>query len=224
MSRNLKISIAAVVTFVAVIAVALLLSGRSSDTAASSQPQSSPSSAEGGTAFVRADSHRLSTAPDGKVTLVEFLDFECESCRAAYPSIENLRQEYAGRVTFVARYFPLPGHFNADNAALAVEAAAQQGKFEAMYKKMYETQTEWGEQRVSAAPLFRQFAQEMGLDMAKYDAAVASPATLERVRADQRDGEALGVQGTPTFFLNGTKITPRSEAEMKAQIDAALAS
>ena len=172
--------------------------------------------------LVREDSHRLSTAPDGRVTLVEFLDFECESCRAAYPAVEQLRAEYDGRVTFVARYFPIPSHSNAQNAAIAVEAAAQQGRFDEMYRLMFETQSTWGEQQVSHAATFRQFAADLGVDMAAYDRAVADPATLERVRADQRDGHAAGVQGTPTFFLNGQRLDPRSIADLRTALDQAL--
>lgn len=93
------------------------------------------------------------------MTFTEFLDFECEPCAAALPAIEQLRQEYAGRVTFNIRYFPIESHKNARNAAIAVEAAAQQGKLEAMYKKMFETQPSWGEQDDSKAAVFRGFAQ-----------------------------------------------------------------
>ena len=176
-----------------------------------------------GTSVVREDSHRLSVAEDDRVTLVEFLDFECESCLAAYPFIEQLRETYDGRVTFVARYFPMPGHANAENAAVAVEAAAQQGRFEDMYHRMYETQTEWGERQDSEAARFRSFAEEMGLDMAAYDAAVSDPATLERVLQDREDGLALGVQGTPTFFLNGEKLEVDTTDQFIERIDAALA-
>lgn len=172
---------------------------------------------------VRADSHRLSTAEDGKVTLVEFLDFECEACGAAFPFVEQLREQYDGRVTFVVRYFPIPSHKNANNAAHAVESAARQGKFEEMYKRMYETQSEWGESQDSKAALFRTFAEDLGLDMAKYDADVKSPEVAARVQKDIEDGARLGVSGTPTFFLNGKQITPESAEDFVQAIDDALA-
>ena len=174
-------------------------------------------------AVVRDSSHRLSTAPDGKVTFVEFLDFECESCKAAFPVIEQLRDQYEGRVTFVARYFPLPAHTNAMPAARAVEAAAQQGKFEAMYAKMYATQDQWGEQQSPKDTVFRGFAEELGLDMAAYDDAVKSPETQARIDLDVADGQALGVQGTPTFFLNGERFEPQSVADLTRALDDALA-
>ena len=171
---------------------------------------------------VRENSHRLSTAEDGKVTLVEFLDFECEACGAAYPAIEQLREEYAGRVTFVARYFPIPSHTNAQNSALAAEAAARQGKFEEMYSKLFETQSVWGEQQDSRAADFRVIAQEIGLDLKQYDADIVDPAVLERITADQEEGAALGVQGTPTFFLNGEKLEISTFEDLRGAIDKAV--
>lgn len=176
------------------------------------------------TPVLEDSSHRLDVAEDGKVTMVEFLDFECEACGALYPFIEQLREEYAGRVTFVVRYFPIPSHQNSGNAAVAVEAAAQQGEFEAMYNKMFETQASWGESQESKASLFRQFAQEIGLDLAAYDAAVADPATAERVQFDFDAGRDLGVQGTPTLFVNGEKLAPESTDDIRAALDAALSS
>jgi protein-disulfide isomerase len=159
---------------------------------------------------VRENSRVLSKAPNEQAVLVEFLDYECESCRAAYPFIEELRVEYADTVTFVHRYFPLPGHRNSMNAALAVEAAAQQGQYEAMYQRMYETQAEWGESGQDQSAVFRGFAEDLGLDMAAFDAAVADPATEERIKLDVADGEALGVGGTPTFYLDGEVLNPES--------------
>jgi len=211
MRSNFAVSAALVAAFALVVGGVVWLTSDRGGTAAA-----------GADAVVRADSHRLGPAGNGEVTLVEFLDFECESCLAAYPVVEQLREDYAGRVTFVARYFPLDGHTNARNAAVAVEAAAQQGQFEAMYQQMYATQTQWGEQQTSRADLFREFAVQLGLDMAAYDAAVADPATLDRVLADRDDGLELGVQGTPTFFLNGEQLTVGSAEELIAAVDAAV--
>lgn len=172
---------------------------------------------------VRADSRRLTDVPDAKVTFVEFLDFECEACGAAFPSIEKLRQIYGDRVSFVIRYFPIQSHFNALRAARAVEAAAQQGELEAMYTKMYQTQTEWAEQQVPKDDLFRSYAQELGLDMVRWDAAYNAAATIDRIQSDVQDGLNIGVQGTPTFFLNGKLIEPQSFGELETLIQQALA-
>ncbi|TPG16828.1 DsbA family protein [Pedococcus bigeumensis] len=217
MKRNAVISAATVAVFAAIVAAALTLGPESKTPADAAEPGQSAGR------LIRDDSHRLGAPGTGKVVLVEFLDFECESCRAAYPVVEDLRTKYAGKVDFVVRYFPIPSHANALNAAVAVESAAQQGKFEEMYKRMYETQTSWGEQQDSKADVFRGFAAEMGLDMVAYDKAVADKATAERVERDREDGLALGVNGTPTFFLNGKQLEPTSVEDFHAQIDAALA-
>ena len=173
---------------------------------------------------VRADSHMLTTAEDHKVNLVEFLDFECEACRAQFPTMERIREEYEGRINFVVRYFPLSGHANAENAALAVEAASKQGAFEEMYVKMYETQSEWGESQDSKEDLFVEFARELGLDDAQFVADVNDPKTAERIAKDQQDGVGLGVQGTPTIFLNDEELPSMPPYELlKERIDALLA-
>lgn len=168
--------------------------------------------------LVRDDSHRVTAPATEKAQLVEFLDFECESCLAAYPLVEELKKEFGDRITFVNRYFPLPGHRNSGTAALAVEAAAQQGKYGQMYAKMFDTQTQWGGKQDSQAPLFRTYARDLGLDLAKYDAAVADNNTADRIRKDVADGRSLGVTGTPTFFLNGKMLTLNTEADFRQQL------
>jgi protein-disulfide isomerase len=208
---------ACVVAVMALVTVVLLIGKDDADTGTAAVANAGPGQA------VRDNSHRLNDPQDATVTFVEFLDFECEGCRAAYPIVEQLRAEYGDRVEFVLRYYPLPGHFNAERAARAVEAAAQQGQLEAMYRKMYETQSEWGEQRTPADDVFREFATELGLDMTAFDAAYADPATLERIRLDQRDGQELGVQGTPTFFVNGEQVRLRSPDDLRNAIEQALA-
>ncbi|OYN98384.1 DsbA family protein [Enemella evansiae] len=179
--------------------------------------------AAGPAQLVRDNSVYLNRPADAKVTVVEFLDFECEACGALYPTMEKARETYGDRVNFVVRYFPIESHFNAMRSARAVEAAGQQGKWEPMYQKMYETQTQWAEQRVPQDEVFRGFAQELGLDMAAWDAAYKDPATEARIKADQADGTALGVQGTPTVFVNGQQLQLRSSADLTGAIDKALA-
>ncbi|ANE82595.1 thioredoxin [Mycobacterium adipatum] len=210
----------AVVTIVAVAVVLLITRGDNDDRRAAPAPSGTADT--GAAQVVRDSSHRLTDPPDPEATLVEFLDFECEGCRAAYPLVEELRTEYGDRVEFVLRYFPLSGHFNGERAARAVEAAAQQGQLEAMYRKMFDTQAEWGEQRVPADDVFRGFAADLGLDMTAFEAAYNDPATLERIRVDQRDGEMLGVMGTPTFFVNGQQIALRRAEDLRAAVEDAL--
>ncbi|MGS0562900.1 DsbA family protein [Microbacterium aurugineum] len=171
---------------------------------------------------VRTDSHVLDDGGEGAVTVVEFLDFECEACGAFYPVVEELREKYDGEITYVVRYFPLPGHINSTQAALAAEAAAQQDRFEDMYHRLFETQAQWGEQGEETPEVFRAFAEELGLDMAAYDAAIADPATAERVQADKTDGEKLGVTSTPTFFVDGEKVVLETWDDPEQAIEKAL--
>jgi protein-disulfide isomerase len=171
---------------------------------------------------VRTDSHVLDDGGEGAVTVVEFLDFECEACGAFYPVVEELREKYDGEITYVVRYFPLPGHINSTQAALAAEAAAQQDRFEDMYHRLFETQAQWGEQPEETPEVFRAFAEELGLDMAAYDAAIADPATAERVQADKSDGEKLQVSSTPSFFVDGEKVVLQEWDDLEQAIEKAV--
>lgn len=176
----------------------------------------------GSASILRSDSHVLDDGGADAVTIVEFLDFECEACGAYYPVVEDLREKYAGRITYAVRYFPLPGHFNSTHAAIAAEAAAQQGRFEDMYHRLFETQAEWGEAQQSRAALFRDYAGQLRLDMTAYDAAVANPATQDRVRSDFEEGRTLGVSSTPTFFVNGKPLTIERWDDLEAAVQFAL--
>lgn len=214
---SVQTRIALMVGLIVVLTVGFLLVRGSAD-----QPQQA--SAEGESeVLVRPDSRVIGERGSSDVVLVEFLDFECEACRAAYPVVESLREKYDGRVTFVARYFPLPGHANAERAARAVESAARQGEFEAMYGLMYQTQTQWGERQEPADDVFRGFAQRIGLDVARFDRDYASPDVASRVQRDLEDGLSLGVRGTPTFFLDGRLLQPESVEGFDAAIRDALA-
>lgn len=215
MPRNAKFSLVFIAVLVIAVAGVLVYASRSGP---------APVQADPGSPWLRPESHRLSSAQDGKVTVVEFLDFECEGCRAAYPAVEDLRTEYDGRVSFVIRYFPLPSHRNAELAARAVESAARQGQLVGMYHLMYETQAEWGERRDSQRETFVGFARDLGLDVGRFERDLDDPAVAQRVIDDRDDGLALGVTGTPTFFVNGDPLTPGSGYdELKAMIDRELA-
>ncbi|MEP1122787.1 MAG: thioredoxin domain-containing protein [Ilumatobacter sp.] len=211
MTRNLKLSVGLVAVAVVAVVVALLAGGDG--------PAAAPA-ADRDDRLVRADSQVLSQG-DSDTTFVEFLDFECEACRAAHPAIEALREMYGDRVTFVVRNFPL--HENSEGAAQAAEAAAAQGEFEAMYNLLFETQPEWGEKSSSQRDVFFGFAEDLGLDMDEFEAVYDADETIELIRRDKADGMELGVEATPSFFLDGEQLQPSSFEELTAQIDAALA-
>jgi len=215
----MKNSVKATLVAIAV-AIVLLIAGI---VFAISQQQPAAPSAEGEPQqTVRTDSHVLDDGGEGAVTVVEFLDFECEACGAFYPVVEDLREKYDGEITYVVRYFPLPGHINSTQAALAAEAAAQQDRFEDMYHRLFETQAQWGEQPEETPEVFRGLAEELGLDMAAYDAAIADPATAERVQSDKTDGEKLGVNSTPTFFVAGEKVVLQEWDDLEQAIEKAV--
>ena len=181
-------------------------------------PEAAPTGPDVAELLVREDSPRLSEG--GEAVFVEFLDFECEGCLAVYPVIEDLREEYGDRITFVVRHMPL--HGNSVNAALAAEAAAEQGEFEAMYQRLFESAEEWGHSDTSQRETFFDYAEELDLDMEQFETAFDDPATLERIEQSQQDGQALGVSGTPSFFLDGEPLQPQTEDDLREAFDAAL--
>lgn len=160
---------------------------------------------------------------NSSVVLIEYLDFECEACGAYYPLVKQLSEEYKNDVLFVSRYFPLPGHKNGLPAALAVEAAGKQGKFWEMYNLLFENQTVWGEKPASDPTIFENYAKELGLDTEKFKQDVSSDEVKNRVSRDRDSGTQLGVNGTPSFFLNGLKVAnPKSPTAFKALIQSAV--
>lgn len=160
---------------------------------------------------------------DATVTLVEYLDFECEVCGTYYPLIKELKKEFETEVLFINRYFPLPGHRNALQASYAAEAAGKQGKYWEMHDALFENQKVWGGKQSADPSLFEVYAKEIGLDIEKFKTDVKSEEVRERVNRDLRSGADLQVTGTPTFYLNGVKLqNPRSLEDFRTQIKAAI--
>jgi protein-disulfide isomerase len=171
---------------------------------------------------VKADDY-VKGNPNGSVVLIEYLDFECEACRAYFPLVKQLEKDFPNDLKIVMRYFPLPSHRNAMPAALAVEAAGRQGKFIEMHDLLYTEQEKWGEKAVATPAVFEAYAQQLGLDMEKFKQDVASPEVKARVQRDVDGGMALGARGTPTFILNGEKIeNPQGYEPFKALIEAKI--
>mgnify|MGYP001461620515 CR=1 FL=1 len=160
---------------------------------------------------------------DATVTLVEYLDFECEACGAYYPLVKRLSEEYGDRVTFVSRYFPLPNHRNSMTSASAIEAAGRQGKYWEMHDLLFEEQQNWGELAAPDPAIFERYAEQLGLDMERFKQDVASEEVRNRIVRDRDAGSRLGISGTPTFFLNGEKIqNPRGYEAFVSLLEDAL--
>ncbi len=164
-------------------------------------------------------------ATTGKVTLVEFGDFQCPACGAYEPIVRKVTSDNAATLKVVFKHFPLTQiHQNALLAAKASEAAAIQGKFWEMHDILYDKQTEWSG-TLSARDAFVAYAGVIGLDVAKFTQDLNSKAIEDKIVAEYKEGTLLGVQGTPTFFLNGKKIqNPASPEEFNKIIQEAAAS
>ncbi len=173
--------------------------------------------------LVRPDSPTLGAA-DAPITLVEFLDPECESCAAFAPVVKNILKDYDGKIRLVVRYMPL--HPNSARAATLTEVAGEQGKYWEMQELLFRKQSEWGErhgappsaQPTNISALFEKYATELGLDMEKVNSAIKENRYLSKLERDYRDGQTLGVRQTPTFFVNGRRLARFSEADLRALI------
>jgi protein-disulfide isomerase len=154
--------------------------------------------------------------PAASVTVVEFTDFQCPSCAAAHPVLERIAAEYGDRVRVVVRDYPLSQHANAQKAAEAAEAAREQGKYWEYVALLYQNQS------ALAADKLKEYASRVGLDRAKFDAALDSGRFADSVHRDVEDGERVGVAGTPTVFVNGRRVERASYEALKAAIETAL--
>ncbi len=162
-------------------------------------------------------------AKDGKVTLVEFGDFQCPACGAYEPILRQVMADNKDTLKFSFRHFPLTQiHKNALLAAKASEAAALQGKFWEMHDIIYDKQDEWGE-ALNAREFIMMYANTIKLDISKFTRDLESKTIEDKILAEYKEGISLGVQGTPTFFLNGKKLesNPRNLAEFNKMIQEA---
>ncbi len=157
------------------------------------------------------------------VTVIEYSDFQCPACAAYYPLIEKLANDASTTVRLVYRHFPLfpLPHKNALIAAQASEAASMQGKFWDMYQLLFENQTAW-ENSNTAATIFEGYAERIGLNMSVYKKDIDSVEVKARIQRDRDEGDALGINSTPAFFINGKAIiNPNGYEAFKALIDTA---
>jgi protein-disulfide isomerase len=171
--------------------------------------------------LVKSDSH-VKGAKNPKVTLVEFADFQCPACGAAHPIVSQLTEEYKQDVKFVFRHFPLSIHKNAMKAAQAAEAAGAQGKFFEMEAVLFDNQSEWGESG-NPEEHFEKYANELSLDVDKFLDDIKDKKYEDKVKKDIADGNAVGVNSTPTFFINGQRQAGGLPYDQfKAKIESAI--
>lgn len=145
--------------------------------------------------------------PNASVVLIEYGDFQCPACASFYPTVKTLVEEFKESVAFSYRHFPLSQiHKNAELAGRITEAAGLQGKFWEMHDTLFERQKEWSNER-DAKEIFLRYAVDLGLDMERFKTDLESDTVKSAVDEDYNEGIRARVNGTPTFFLNGSRIS-----------------
>jgi protein-disulfide isomerase len=151
-------------------------------------------------------------SPRAPVTIVVFSDFQCPFCGRAEPTVKQLEDEYKDKLKVVWKNQPLPFHPNAMPAAKAAMAANKQGKFWEMHDKLFSNQQALGD------AIYAQYAKELGLDMAKFNADLNSPEIAQSIQKDMQEGASLGANGTPTFFINGRQLVGAQPIDQFKQV------
>jgi len=168
------------------------------------------------------DNENIKGDKEALATLIEYSDFQCPACGSYYPILKKVTEDLSAKVRFAYRHFPLPQHKNAKLAATVAEAAGKQGKFWEMHDLIFQNQSDWSEEK-NAAILFAKYAQDIGLDLARFQTDVASDDIKAKIENDYKSGVKAGVDSTPSFFLNGKKIAnPRNYDEFKNYIGQAI--
>lgn len=164
-------------------------------------------------------------SPNAVVTVEEFADFQCPTCAFMHPKIQEIRAAYGDRIRIVFREYPLEiaAHDKAYDAAVAAEAASLQGKFWDMQNLLFANQKNW-ERAPNYREIFQGYAQKIGLDVEKFNSDMMGIPAKNRVDADKQRGRSLGINGTPTIYINGRELQqPEMTAEgMRQIIDAEL--
>jgi len=173
------------------------------------------------TKIIRDTSHKEGS---GAVQVVEYGDYQCPACGVVYPNLKQLMKDYDGKVTFYFRNFPLTSlHPNANASANAAEAAANQNKFWEMHDKLYETQKDWSDLASNDADAkFAGYAKELGLDVDKFKKALADKQFQSVIDQDTADANAMGVNSTPTVYINGVKTSKNDYASLRDTVEAQL--
>lgn len=145
--------------------------------------------------------------------LVEFSDFQCPACATYKPIVDQVINDYQDKVLFTYRHYPLPQHPFSEKAARAAEAAATQGKFWEMYDELFARQDTLSDDTILEAAI------KIGIDESVFIPLLNDPKVIDKVNKDRNDGNRFGVNATPTFYLNGNKVSFRSSDELKSLID-----
>ena len=152
------------------------------------------------------DDHRTGS-PTSTVVLIEYLDFQCPGCRSYHSVIDQLKDDFAGDLLVVQRHLPLTQvHANAFAAAVAAEAAGRQNKFDAMGDLLFEKQDDWADAQ-DPRTMFEDYATQLGLNLTQFTSDLDDSTLADRVQRDADAADELQATGTPTFFLQGNKLS-----------------
>lgn len=169
--------------------------------------------------LIRED-HPTMGNKDAKVTIVEFLDPECEACAAVDPVIKGLVKEYGDKVYFVVRYMPL--HKNSVLAAAALEETRPSGKYFEALSTLFYSQPQWADHHDPKPELIAVILKKLDIDIMDIKPQDLIAKHRAKIELDQADGKALGVMGTPTLFINGQMVDDLRYQSLKAKIDELL--
>ena len=183
------------------------------------QQQATQALQQNSEALVRAHSP-IYGSPTARVTIVEFFDPSCETCRAFHPIVKGIVNTSFSQVRLVVRYAPL--HKGSDTAVKILEAARQQGKYWEALEKTLATQPQWAAHDNPNPELIWELIADIGLDMAKAKSAANSPEIDQILRQDLADMRTLKVDKTPGFFVNGRPLLDFGAAQLKALVDQEL--
>lgn len=163
-----------------------------------------------------------SIGPDNaQFTLVEFTDFQCPYCARSVGTVKEFMKKNQGKIRLVFRNMCLPNHAKAQDAAKAAMAAGEQGRFWDYREKLMSSQAEWSSS-ADHKRIFIKYARDMALDAGRFERDMAKPEYQKKIDEDMTHAGNLGVNGTPTYFLNGVRITGARELAYFDKVLAAL--
>ena len=149
---------------------------------------------------------------DAPITIVEFSDFQCPSCAKSQTPLKKFLGQFPNLIKVHFRYFPLPMHRAAFDAALSAECAAEQLKFWPYQEMLFQEQETWSHDPDPRA-LFMAYANSVGIERNSYQKCVGDPKITQAVENDRQSGETLQVSSTPTFFINGERLVGSKQLE-----------
>jgi protein-disulfide isomerase len=223
-SKNKVFIIVVIITVILILGGVLIFSGKSSTNIPIGKVSASLLIPQGAieTSGIVNGSY-LPASSSATVTLVEFGDYECPACGEYNPIVKQALTDYVGKITYIFRNYPLAQHANAQISSDAVEAAGLQGKYWQMHDKVYDTQNDWINLS-DPTSIFAGYAKDLGLNVDQFTKDLSSSTIKNIVQNDLNDGNTIGITETPTFYLNGQKMTlTGTYDQFKSLIDSALA-